>query len=52
MGVLDYLLLGLLFLWLSAVAVHMWKRKKTGGPGGCAGCSGCAGCGKCGRGNA
>lgn len=47
MGLGDFLILGLIVVWLGATIIYMKKRKKTGGCSGCAGCSrsSCKGCG-------
>lgn len=45
MRIRDFLLLGMLLLWLMAVIFYLWKKRKEGK------CIGCAGgdCGACGR---
>ena len=42
MGWLEFVLLGLLALWLAGSLVWMLRRKKRGGCSGCSGC--CAAC--------
>lgn len=44
MGIGDYIILSVLFLWLLAVILFLWKKKKSGK---CIGCSG-GDCGVCG----
>lgn len=43
MRIRDYVLLGLLALWLALALCRMLKRKKNGGCQGCGGCSGSCG---------
>ena len=45
MKLLDFILIGLVLLWLVAVCIFLRKRKKSGKCVGCSGCDGnCSGC--------